>query len=95
MTDQLPPALRSLLEGKNAELKQHHLAARIGDLQGSRVQEVRDVLDKWAPVEGTPLYELWLAVKRATEMYEDQIAAIREESYRAIPGVVDPDYRQD
>lgn len=90
----LPPALLSLLEGKNAELKQHHLAARIGELQGSRVQEVRDVLDKWAPVEGTPTYELWLAVKQATEKYDDEIAAIREESYRAIPGVADPEYRQ-
>jgi hypothetical protein len=95
MTTNIPPALLSLLEGKNAELHQHHLAARIGDLQGSRVQEVRDVLDQWAPKEGTPLYELWFQVKRATEKYEDQINAIREESSRAIPGVSDPEYRQD
>ena len=44
MTD-ISPAIRALVEGKNAEVKQHHLAARIGDLQGSRVQAVRDVLD--------------------------------------------------
>jgi hypothetical protein len=90
---QLPPVLLSLLEGKNAELKQHHLDARIGDLQGSRVQAVRDVLDEWAPREGTPLYELWLQVKRATELYTDEIDRIRKESYGAIPGVFDPDYR--
>ncbi|WP_328416993.1 hypothetical protein OG542_37815 [Streptomyces violaceus] len=41
------------------------------------------------------MYELWLQVKRATEKYEDEINAIREESYRAIPGVVDPDHRTD
>lgn len=87
----LPPALLSLLEGKNAELKQHHLYARIGDLQGSRVQAVRDVLDKWAPQEGTPLYELWLQVQRATELYTDEINRIHEEARREIPGVVDPD----
>jgi hypothetical protein len=95
VTDQPPPALLSLIEGKNAEIKQHHLAARIGDLQGSRVQAVRDVLDKWAPQEGTPLYELWLQVQRATELYTEDIDRIREESYRAIPGVTDPDHRTD
>jgi hypothetical protein len=89
--NELPLALRSLLEAKNAEVKQHHLAARVGELQGSRVQEVRDVLGKWAPAEGTPAYELWLQVKRATEMYTEEIDAIRRESYRAVPGVVDPD----
>jgi hypothetical protein len=95
MTDQLPPALHSLIEGKNAELKQHHLAARVGDLQGSRVQAVCDVLDQWAPEEGTPTYELWLQVQRATELHASEIERIREESYRAIPGVVDPDHRTD
>jgi hypothetical protein len=88
VTNQLPPAVRSLLEGKNAELKQHHLAARIGDLQGSRV---RDVLDQWAPTEGSPLHALWTQVQQATKLYEAEVAAIREESYRAIPGVTDPD----
>jgi len=95
MTEQLPPGLYSLLEGKNAELKQHHLAARIGDLQGSRVQAVGDVLDEWAPKEGTSLYELWLQVQRATELYTAEIEAIRQESYQAIPGVADPDHRTD
>jgi hypothetical protein len=93
MTAELPPAFHSLLEGKNAELKQHHLAARIGDLQGSRVQAVRDVLDGWAPQEGTPLHTLWTQVKQATELHTEEIGRIREESYRAIPGVVDPEYR--
>lgn len=88
MTD-LPPALLSLLEGKNAELKQHHLAARIGDLQGSRVQAVRDVLDGWAPQEGTTLHTLWIQVQKATELYEAEIEAIRQESYRDIPGISD------
>lgn len=95
MTNQLPPGLHSLLEGKNAELTQHHLAARIGDYQGSRVQAVRDVLNEWAPTEGTPLYELWLQVQRATELYTDEIDRIRQESHRAIPGVTDPDHRED
>ena len=91
---QPPPALLSLLEGKNAELKTHHLAARIGDLQGSRVQAVRDVLNEWAPEAGTPLHALWTQVRQATELYEGEINAIREESYRAIPGVIDPDHRE-
>ena len=83
----LPPGLHSLLEGKNAELKQHHLAARIGDLQGSRVQAVRDVLAGWAPQEGTPLHTLWTQIRQATELYTDEINAIREESCRDIPGI--------
>lgn len=83
----LPPGLHSLLEGKNAELKQHHLAARIGDLQGSRVQAVRDVLDSWEPEEGTTLHTLWTQIQRATELYTDEINTIREESYRDIPSI--------
>jgi hypothetical protein len=83
----IPTALSAVLEGKNAELKQMHLAARIGDYQGSRVQAVRDVLDGWAPEEGTPLHALWTQVQRATELYEAQINAIRQESYRDIPGI--------
>jgi hypothetical protein len=90
----LPPALLSLLEGKNAELKQHHLAARIGDYQGSRVQNVRDVLAQWAPSPGTPLHALWTQVDAAIRQYETEINAIREESYRAIPGVTDPDQHE-
>lgn len=90
LDDQLSAALTALLEGKNAELKRHHLAARVGDLQGSRVQEVREVLDGWAPKEGTALYELWLQVKDATELYADDIAAIYAESRREIPGIDDP-----
>lgn len=88
----IPPAIQAFAEGKNAELKQHHLAARIGDYQGSRVQAVRDVLDGWAPEEGTPLHTLWLQVQRATELYEAEINAIRQESYRDIPGI-DPGQR--
>ena len=87
MTDPIPPAILALVEGKNAEVKQHHLAARIGDYQGSRVQAVRDVLDGWAPKEGTSLHTLWTQVKQATELYEAEIEAIRQESYRAIPGI--------
>lgn len=86
MTD-IPPALLATLEGKNHELKQHHLAARIGDYQGSRVQAVRDVLDGWAPQEGTPLHALWTQVQQATQLYEAEINAIRQESYRDIPGI--------
>lgn len=94
MTD-LPPALLSLLEGKNAEIKQHHLAARIGDYQGSRIQAVRDALDGWAPQEGTPLRSLWTQIDQATRLYEAEINAIRQESYRAIPGVTDPEAIQE
>ncbi|NUP15466.1 MAG: hypothetical protein HOZ81_05050 [Streptomyces sp.] len=86
MTD-LPPALRSLIEGKNAELQQHHYDARIGNYQGSRVQNVRDVLDQWAPEPGTPLHALWTQVDAAIRQYEDEIDAIRRESYRDIPGI--------
>jgi hypothetical protein len=85
----IPPALSAALEGKNAELKQHHLAARIGDLQGSRVQAVRDVLDGWAPEPGTALHTLWTQVQQATRLYEAEINAIRQESYRSIPGIGD------
>jgi hypothetical protein len=83
----IPPALLAVLEGKNAELKQHHLAARIGDYQGSRVQAVRDVLDGWAPEPGTTLHALWTQVQQATQLYENEINAIRQESYRDIPGI--------
>ena len=86
MTD-IPPALLATLEGKNAELKQHHLAARVGDYQGSRVQAVRDVLDEWAPEPGTTLHTLWTQVQQATQLYEAEINAIRQESYRDIPGI--------
>jgi hypothetical protein len=89
----LPPALRSLLEGKNSELKQRHLAARVGDYQGSRVQAVRDVLDGWAPQKGTSLHTLWTQIQQATELYTAEINAIHKESYRSIPGVTDPDHR--
>lgn len=86
MTD-IPPAVLALVEGKNAELKQHHLAARIGDYQGTRVQNVRDVLDGWAPEEGTPLHTLWTQVDAAIRQYETEIETIRQESYRGIPGI--------
>lgn len=86
MTD-IPPAIQAFVEGKNAELKQMHLNARIGDYQGSRVQAVRDVLDGWAPQGGTPLHALWTQVRHATELYEAEINAIRQESYRDIPGI--------
>lgn len=85
------PAVRALLEGKNSELKRMHLDVRIGDLQGSRVVTVREVLAKWSPEPGTALHELWLQVKAATELYADEIKRIYEEADRAIPGVTDPD----
>lgn len=87
LDDELAAALRSLIEGKNAELKRHHLEARIGNLQGSRVQDVRDVLDKWAPTAGTPLHELWTQVHEATERYADSLARICDEADRSIPGI--------
>ena len=86
MTD-IPPAILAFVEGKNAEIEQHHLNARIGDLQGSRVQAVRDVLDQWAPAEGTTLHTLWWQVQQATQLYETEINKIRQESYRDIPGI--------
>lgn len=86
MTD-IPPAIRALIEGKNAEIKQHHYDARIGNYQGSRVQAVRDVLDQWAPEEGTPLHTLWWQIDQATRLHEAEIEAIRQESYRDIPGI--------
>lgn len=87
MTDPQAPALRALLEGKNAELKQLHLDARIGDLHGSTVQDVRAVLDQWAPEHGTPLHALWLQVEEATERYTEQIDCIRDEARRDVPGI--------
>ena len=86
MTD-IPPAIQAFVEGKNAELKQMHLNSRIGDYQGSRVQAVRDVLDEWAPEPGTTLHTLWTQVQQATQLYEAEIEAIRQESYRDIPGI--------
>lgn len=83
----LPPALRSLLEAKNAEIRDHHFDARIGNYQGSRVQNVRDVLNQWAPEPGTPLHALWSQVDTAIRQYETEIAAIQRESYRDIPGI--------
>ncbi|MET9517454.1 hypothetical protein [Streptomyces sp. NPDC002994] len=85
--DQLAAGLKSLLEGKNAELKRHHLDARIGNLQGSRVQAVREVLAQWAPEAGTPLAALWQQVRDATELYTAQIEAINTEAARDIPGI--------
>lgn len=80
-------ALRALLERKNRELKEHHLNARIGDLQGTRVQEVREVLDGWAPEPGTTLHALWSQVKAATEAHQDSIDRIHAEADRSIPGI--------
>lgn len=86
MTD-IPPAIRALIEGKNAELKQMHLNARIGDLQGSRVQAVRDILDGWAPQEGTALHVLWSQIDTAIRQDEAVIETIRQEAHRDIPGI--------
>lgn len=86
MTD-IPPAVLALVEGKNAELKRMHLDARIGDYQGSRVQNVRDVLAQWAPSPGTPLHALWTQVDTAIRQHETEINNIRQESYRDIPGI--------
>lgn len=88
-----PPAVLALVEGKNAELKRLHLDARVGDLQGSRVVAVREVLDQWSPHPGTPLHELWRQVQTATEQYTDQIAAIHAEGERSIPGIGEGDSR--
>lgn len=83
----LPHAVRSLLEAKNAEIRDHHFDARIGNYQGSRVQNVRDVLDQWAPSPGTPLHALWTQVDEAIRRYETEIDDIRRESHRDIPGI--------
>jgi hypothetical protein len=85
--DQLWAGLLALLEGKNAELKRHHLDARVGNLQGSRVALVREVLEQWAPAEGTPLEALWIQVREAVESYSDEIARIHAESDRGISGI--------
>lgn len=84
---EIPPAILALVEGKNAELKQMHLDARIGDLQGTRVQAVRDILDGWTPQEGTALHALWSQIDTAIRQDEAVINAIRQESYRDIPGI--------
>lgn len=89
MTD-IPPAVLALVEGRNAELKRQHLNARIGDYQGSRVQNVRDILDGWAPTEGTPLHALWTQVHTAITQYETEINNIRQEADRDIPGIEAP-----
>lgn len=86
MTD-LPPALRALLEAKNAEIRDHHYDVRIGNYQGSRVQNVRDVLDQWAPSPGTPLHALWTQVDEAIRQYTAEIEAIQRASLRDIPGI--------
>lgn len=93
MTDHIDPAVRALLEGKNAELKRMHLDVRIGDYQGSRVVSVREVIDQWAPEPGTSLEALWQQVKNATELYTDEIARIQAEAQRDIPGIADPKER--
>lgn len=87
MSTDIPPAIRALAEGKNAELKQHHYDARIGNYQGSRVQNVRDVLDQWNPEPGTALHALWSQVDAAIRQYETEINNIRQESLRDIPGI--------
>lgn len=89
MTD-IPPAVLALVEGRNAELKRQHLNARIGDYQGSRVQNVRDVLDQWAPEPGTPLRTLWTQVHTAITQYDAEINNIRQEADRDIPGIEAP-----
>jgi hypothetical protein len=95
MTDQpepLPPALLAFVEGKNAELKRHHLYARIGDYNDSRVQAVREVLNGWDPDGSTTAFQaLWEQVRDATELYADKIAALIDESDGTIPGIADPD----
>jgi hypothetical protein len=85
-----PPALRALLEGKNSELKRHHLAVRVGDYQGSRVSTIREILREWAPQEGAPLYAFWLQVKNATELYAEEIERIQGEMSGGISGIVPP-----
>ncbi|MGC5534272.1 hypothetical protein [Streptomyces sp. SR-10] len=80
-------ALRALLERKGRELKEHHLNARIGDLQGTRIQEIREVLDGWAPEAGTSLHALWSQVKAATEAHQDSFDRVFAESDRSIPGI--------
>jgi len=80
-------AVRALLEGKNSELRRMHLDARIGNLNGSRIADVRHVLDRWAPEPGTALAELWQQVKDATENYSDEIARIEAEADQPIPGI--------
>lgn len=86
----IPPAILAFVEGKNAEIERHHLTARIGDYQGSRVQNVRDVLDQWAPEPGTPLHALWTQVHTAISQYETEINSIRREADRDIPGIEAP-----
>lgn len=84
---EIPPAIRALVEGKNAELKQMHLDVRIGNYQGTRVQNVRDVLDQWNPEPGTPLHALWTQVDAAIRQHETEINNIRQEAHRSIPGI--------
>lgn len=78
-------ALRTFLEQKNAEVRDARLEARIGNLNGSRVVAVREVLAGWSPDPGTPLAALWQQVKDATELYADQIARIVAAD--TIPGI--------
>lgn len=51
------------------------------------MQNVRDVLDQWAPEEGTTLHTLWTQIDTAIRQYESEIEAIRQESCRDIPGI--------
>ncbi len=87
MTNQHPPALLSLLEGKNAELKQHHLAARIGELQGSRVQAVRDVLDGMGAAGRNPAPHPVDADQAGHRAVHRRNQRHPRESYRDIPGI--------
>lgn len=84
----IDPAVRALLEGKNAELKQARFLVRIGDLQGARVADVLAVLNEWVPDQmSADGRELHLQVERAVNRYADQIAAICDEQDRSTPGI--------
>lgn len=90
LEDHMAAGLMSLIEGKNTELKRHHLAARIGDLNGSAVRDIVNALNCWDPdaVETSgPFHALWHQVHDAAHRYDANIQRVRREADRDIPGV--------
>lgn len=93
LEDHMAAGLKSLIEGKNAELKRHHLAARVGNLNGSAIADILRALDGWDPEAtevGAPFRALWQQVHDAAHQYDASIERIRRDADRdSIPGVTD------
>lgn len=90
LDEQMAAALHSLIEGKNAELKSFHLDARIGGLNGTTVVDILSELDHWHPDDPAASSEfrtLWQRIHSIAHQYDANIAAIRQEASKDIPGI--------